>query len=103
MGESVVSLLRLPVAAGSEESFMAAFETLEIFEYAAQRVGMRAARLLRPVQPGEPFVVIGEWDTEDDYDRWLADPMREELRLRLLPLLDGETSGALFRTTLAWE
>jgi heme-degrading monooxygenase HmoA len=103
MSERSVSVLRLPVAAGQEDRVVEVFRQLEILRRAAERVGMRSARVLRPAEPGQPFFVLAEWDSPDDYQRWLDDPMREELRVQLLPYLDGDPSGGVYRVADSLE
>jgi len=94
---TVVSFLRIPVRAGAEDGFVRAFAELRIFEHSRRSGGFRGGRLLRPLGAGEPFLVVAEWDEADAYERWLDNPVREELRGGLEPLLDGEVvSGELY-------
>jgi len=94
---TVVSFLRIPVRAGAEDGFVRAFAELRIFEHSRRSGGFRGGRLLRPLAAGEPFLVVAEWDEADAYDRWLDNPVREDLRGGLEPLLAGEiVSGELY-------
>lgn len=93
---SVTSVLRLPVRRGAEADLVRAFEELRVFVHAGESGGFRCGRLLRPLAPDEPFVVLAEWDGAADYDRWLENPIREHLKDTLEPLLDGEPEGALY-------
>ena len=94
---SVVSVLRIPVRAGAEDGFLRAFAELRIFEHSRRSGGFRSGRLLRPLAAGDPFLVVAEWDDADAYQRWLDNPVRENLRGGLEPLLAGEVvSGELY-------
>jgi hypothetical protein len=47
--------------------------------------------------PGEPFLVIAEWDGPGSYQRWLENPVRDGLSEALKPLLAGDVgSGKLY-------
>jgi heme-degrading monooxygenase HmoA len=93
---TVVSVLRLPVRPGSEAELVRAFDDLEIFERSRESGGFLRGRLFRPVGRG-PLLVLAEWQSARDYQGWLDNPVREELRGRLEPLLAGEVeAGELF-------
>ena len=64
-----------------------AYDALEVFRRARASGGFRSGRLLAPAEPGQPLLVIAEWDDAGSYDRWLANPAREELGLEIEPLL----------------
>jgi heme-degrading monooxygenase HmoA len=94
---TVVSFLRIPVRAGAEDGFVRAFAELRIFEHSRQSGGFGGGRLLRPLAVGDPFIVVAEWDDPAAYERWLDNPVREDLRGGLEPLLAGEVvSGELY-------
>jgi heme-degrading monooxygenase HmoA len=94
---SVVSVLTLPVRAGAEEAIARAYDEAEIFEHSRRSGGFLGARLLRPLRVGDPFLVIAEWESEDDYRRWLDNPIRESIGARIAPHLTGEVgAGALY-------
>jgi heme-degrading monooxygenase HmoA len=93
---TVVSLLRLPVRPGSEDAFVEAFATLEVFRHSERSGGFLGGRLLRPRDGGQ-FVVMAEWESDAAYRGWLAHPVREELAAQIEPLLSGEVgAGQLF-------
>jgi heme-degrading monooxygenase HmoA len=96
-----VSILRIPVRAGSEAVYAEAFARLRVFERAATLAGFRSGRLLRPVAEGEPFAVVAEWDGPEWYERWLEHPAREELGDGLDHLVDGEMTGVVFTEVYA--
>jgi heme-degrading monooxygenase HmoA len=99
---SVLSVLRIPVAPGAGEELARTFSELGIFERSRESGGFRSGRLLRPLEEGEPFVVVAEWDDAAAYRRWLDNPVRETLRGRLEPLLAGEVAaGALYEEVLS--
>jgi heme-degrading monooxygenase HmoA len=93
---SIVSVLRIRVAPGSEDALAEAYRSLDIFELARASGGFRAGRLLRPVAAGDPFLVVAEWDDAAAYERWLQNPVRAELGTRLEPLLAGPLDGAVY-------
>ena len=93
---TAVSVLRMPARPGSEDELVRAFAELDVFAHSRRSGGFRAGRLLRPVTAGAPFVVIAEWDGPADYERWLANPVRERLREALAPLLAGELEGGVY-------
>jgi heme-degrading monooxygenase HmoA len=90
---SVVSVLRLEARPGSEQALARAFAELGVFECSRESGGFRGGRMLLPRSPGEPVLVVAEWDGEADYERWLANPVREDLKARLEPLLAAESGG----------
>jgi len=90
------SILTIPVKAGAEDEFAHGFNALRVFEHAGRIAGFRGGRLLRPLAPGEPFVVVAEWDAPEGYQAWLDSPVREELARAMSVLVEGEMTGALF-------
>jgi heme-degrading monooxygenase HmoA len=93
---TVVSVLRVPVRAGDEARLAEAYARHEIFARARESGGFRSGRLLRPVAPGDPFLVVADWDDGAAYQRWLDNPVRAELAAHLEPLLVGPLEGALY-------
>jgi heme-degrading monooxygenase HmoA len=100
---AVHSLLRIPVRGEAADEFADAFRRLRIFEHACRQPGFLAARLLRPMAEGEPFVVVAEWDSLEAYDGWLENPVREQLAVELEPLLAGDMAGQVYRVASAAE
>ena len=86
----MVSVLELYVLPGSEQAVARAYDELGIFERSRESGGFRSGRLLEPSEPGKPMLVIAEWDDAADYDRWLSNPVREELGGHLEPMLSGD-------------
>jgi len=78
------------VLPGSEQAVARAYEELGVFERARESGGFRSGRLLEPAEQGRPMLVIAEWDDADDYDRWLSNPVREDLGDHLESLLTGD-------------
>lgn len=94
---SVVSVLFLPVREGAADDVARTYVEAEIFELSRQSGGFRSGRLLRPLRAGEPMCVIAEWESADDYQRWLDNPVRASLGERLSPYVSGEiVSGSLY-------
>ena len=96
----VVSVLELHVLPGSEDAVAHAYDELAIFERARESGGFRSGRLLEPAEAGRPMLVISDWDDAASYERWLANPVREELGGRLERLLaDRPAAGGIFYET----
>jgi heme-degrading monooxygenase HmoA len=99
---TVVSVLRLPVRPGAGDALARVFRELEIFERSRESGGFRSGRLLRPLAEDEPFLVLAEWDDAGSYRRWLDNPVREQLRSGLEPLLaDDVAGGVLYEEVLS--
>jgi heme-degrading monooxygenase HmoA len=88
----VVSVLELDVLPGSEQAVARAYDELEIFERSRESGGFRTGRLLEASEPGRPMLVIAEWDDAESYQRWLSNPVREELGDHLEPMLSGDST-----------
>lgn len=97
-----VSLLEFRAAPGRGDDVVRGYGEQRIFETCAGRGGLRSARLLRPLDEGEAFVVVAEWDDAQSYRAWLADPERARVNAPLAPLLDGESRGGLYELARAW-
>jgi heme-degrading monooxygenase HmoA len=94
---TVVSILRLPVRPESSEALSDAFAELDVFGHSARSGGFLGGRLLRPLDGEGPMVVVAEWETPESYQAWLDNPVREELRARLEPLLAADVvAGNLY-------
>jgi heme-degrading monooxygenase HmoA len=94
---TVTSVLRLRPRAGRADEFARTFVELDIFEHSRRSGGFLDGRLLRPLEGGEPFVVVAEWENTDAYQGWLDNPVREVLGEKLEPLLDEDVaSGQLY-------
>ena len=63
--------------------------------------GFGGARLLRPVAPGEPYLVVADWDDAAAYQGWLDNPVRAELARQLEPLIDGPLEGGVYEEVLS--
>ena len=98
---SVVSVLRLLPRPGEADELARRFGALEIFDHSRQSGGFLGGRLLRPLE-GDAFVVVAEWETEDDYRRWLDNPVRAELGAELEPLLDADVASGQLYEEVRW-
>jgi heme-degrading monooxygenase HmoA len=94
----IVSVLQIPVRAGCESEVVRFYAERNVFGLAARGGGFHSGKLIQPVEPGSPFLVIAEWEDVEAYERWLAAPARAELSDVLGPLLDGDPSGAVYNT-----
>lgn len=93
----IVSVLHLPVRAGSEEDIVRFYAEHDVFGLAAEVGGFRSGSLLEPTAPGSTWLVVAEWDDVAAYERWLAAPARAELGELLAPYLDGDAAGSTYR------
>jgi hypothetical protein len=79
-----------------------AFAELDVFGHSARSGGFVGGRLLRPLDGEGPVVVVAEWETPESYQAWLDNPVREELRTRLEPLLAGDVvAGDLYEEVMS--
>jgi heme-degrading monooxygenase HmoA len=92
---SVVSVLELPVREGAEEAITGAYAEGKNFELSHESGGFLGGRLLRPLVSGAPFLVIAEWETPADYQRWLDNSVRATLAALIAPQLVGEVPVGL--------
>ena len=97
----VVSVLHIATRPGAEDELVRAFAEQDVFGHSRRSGGFVGGRLLRPLTPGEPFVVIAEWDGPDAYQRWLDNPIRDQLSAALAPLLaEHVVPGRLYEESL---
>jgi heme-degrading monooxygenase HmoA len=97
----VVSVLHIAAQPGAEDELVRAFAEQDVFGHSRRSGGFVGGRLLRPLTPGEPFVVIAEWDGPDAYQRWLDNPIRDQLSAALAPLLaEHVVPGRLYEESL---
>ena len=82
----IVSVLRIAVRPGAEAEFVRRFAEARVFEHSHASGGFLGGRVLRPLDAGEPFLVVAEWETPEAYQGWLDNPVREELSATLGPL-----------------
>jgi heme-degrading monooxygenase HmoA len=90
------SILTIPVRAGEEDAFLAAFARLDVFGHAAQIPGFRGGELLRPLEDGQDFVVHARWESPEGYQAWLDAPVRAQLNGAIGAYVDGPMSGRLY-------
>ena len=97
----VVSVLHLAVRPGAEDDLVRAFAERDVFGHSRRSGGFVSGRLLRPLEQGEPFVVVAEWDGPEAYQGWLDNPVRGELSAALEPLLaEHVIPGRLYEEVL---
>jgi heme-degrading monooxygenase HmoA len=92
-GVSVVSVLRFRARDGAADELVRRFAQLEIFERARESGGFLGGRLLRAEGGGSEFTVVADWETRDDYQAWLDNPVRSETGAQLQPLLTDEVAA----------
>jgi heme-degrading monooxygenase HmoA len=98
---NVVSVLRLSTRPGAADELARRFGALKIFEHSRQSGGFLGGRLLRQLDD-DAFVVVAEWETEADYQRWLDNPVRAELGEELEPLLDANVASGQLYEEVRW-
>ena len=83
------SVLSLRAAAGKAEALEALYEKWQVLARARAFAGCREAVLLRSVDdPLVTHLVTADWDTAEDYRRWVDDPWRTVVSQQLAALLD---------------
>jgi heme-degrading monooxygenase HmoA len=84
------SVLTLRAAAGQSTALEEFYEQHAVLQRAREFAGCRDAVLLRATESGPAtHLVIADWDTAADYQRWVADPWRAALSQQLAALLDN--------------
>lgn len=73
----ILSVLTFDLRPGSLETLEEVFRRHRIFERASQTAGCRALYLASGSADGSRAHVIGVWDDEAAYQRWLDHPERE--------------------------
>jgi antibiotic biosynthesis monooxygenase (ABM) superfamily enzyme len=92
----VRSVLTLRAAAGQAGALEALYANHGVLARARAFPGCRGAQLLRSLDGGSAtHLVIADWDTAADYQRWVGDPWRDALSGRLAALLDNTDDGPL--------
>jgi heme-degrading monooxygenase HmoA len=98
---SVVSVLSVAVRPGAEDDLVRAFAEHDVFGHSRRSGGFVGGRLLRPLEPGDPFLVVAEWDDPESYRGWLDHPIRADLSAALEPLLaEHVVPGRLYEEAL---
>jgi antibiotic biosynthesis monooxygenase (ABM) superfamily enzyme len=83
------SVLALRAAPGQSKALEDFYEQHAVLRRAREFAGCRDAVLLRAAAGGPvTHLVIADWDTAADYQRWAADPWRVALSRHLAALLD---------------
>ncbi|WP_096334958.1 antibiotic biosynthesis monooxygenase family protein [Actinotignum schaalii] len=69
---TVVKINTISVPEGAGEHFEARFAARE--GAVDQRPGFLSFRLLRPLEEGERYLVVTEWESDEDFTAWRTDP-----------------------------
>jgi len=86
------SVLALRAADGRSEALEAFYAEQGILARSREFPGCRDAVLLRATSgTSATHLVIADWDTAEDYQRWVQDPWRAAVSRRLAELLDTES------------
>ncbi len=90
------SVLLLQARAGKSAALEEFYAHNDVLERARRFPGCRNAQLLRSIQgSAATHVVIADWETADDYQRWVEDPWRASSSRQLVELLDTDPSKPL--------
>lgn len=96
----IVSFLTFELRPGSFPALEALFRRHRIFERAIEIEGCRSLYLAADERGGERAHVIGIWEDEAAYQRWLDDPGREdgseELRALVAASWESSAPGAIW-------
>jgi heme-degrading monooxygenase HmoA len=92
---SVVSVLRIPLRPGAVADLARLFVELDVLGHSERSGGFLGGRLLKPLAEGDHALVIAEWETAEDYQGWLDNPVRESLREHIEPLLADDVAAGL--------
>jgi heme-degrading monooxygenase HmoA len=98
---SVVSVLGLQPRPGAADELARRFGALEIFEHSRRSGGFLGGRLLQALE-AEALLVVAEWETEEDYRRWLDSSVRAELGAELEPLLEADVASGRLYEEVRW-
>ena len=63
---------------------------------AMNQPGYISGETLRNLDDPEEFVVISNWQSSEEWDRWLKSPERQEIQGQIDTLLGGHTHYALY-------
>jgi heme-degrading monooxygenase HmoA len=85
------SVLSLRAAPGQRSALERFYDRHAVLDRARRFRGCRDAVLLRSVDntTAVTHLVIADWDTAEDYRRWVEDPWRATLAPQLADLLDS--------------
>ena len=86
----IVSLLRFDLKPDSVDDLRLAFRRHEVLETAIQVEGCHNLVLAAPDLDGTTAFVVGLWDDEAAYQRWMNHPERGKATDDLLQLVAGE-------------
>lgn len=95
------SVLTLRAADGKSDALEQFYAEHRILERARRFPGCRDAQLLRSLDGSAgTHLVIADWDTAEDYQRWVEDPWRRAQSQHFAGLLDADPDapviGALY-------
>ena len=83
------SVLSLRAAPGKAEALESLYDQWQVLARAREFAGCREAVLLRSIDDTSvTHLVTADWDTAEDYQRWVDDPWRTVVSQQLAALLD---------------
>lgn len=85
------SVLSLRAAAGKSAALESLYDQWQVLARAREFSGCREAVLLRSIDDtSATHLVTADWDTAEDYQRWVDDPWRSVVSQQLAALLDQD-------------
>lgn len=101
------SVLELRAADGKAGALEAFYAEHDFLARACRFPGCSSAVLMRPTTGSSTYLVIADWDSEEDYRRWVAEPWRAALSQPLAELLDTPPGqplvGGLYEIVLSGD
>ncbi|MFO7461128.1 MAG: antibiotic biosynthesis monooxygenase family protein [Desulfatiglandales bacterium] len=91
---AVKTIIKRRVRKGKEAQLLPLL--LELRSRAITQSGYISGETLRNVDDPEDYVVIGTWQSEEDWKAWKADKGRAEIQGKIDALLGEETTYAVY-------
>lgn len=90
------SVLSLRAAENASDALERLYRDHDVLQRALAFPGCRSAVLLRATSASKvTHLVIADWDTTEDYLRWVDDPWRDAVAGELTELLDAGAGDAI--------
>lgn len=78
---------------GDYESVVEFMRRERVTELSQENGGLLASSINIPLSRKGPILVLAKWDAASDYERWLSNPVREGLGLKLSALLERDSAA----------
>jgi hypothetical protein len=90
---SIRSVLYLQPKNNDYEAVIEFMKRERVTELSRENGGFLGGSFNIPTSRKGPLLVLATWAHQSDYERWLSSPVRESMRPKLEPLLDGTAAG----------